>query len=222
MSTEVDHLVVAAASLDDGARWCESTLGVLPSPGGQHPTMGTHNRLLKLSSPAFPQCYLEIIAIDAQAPAPQRLRWFGLDDDGLQGRLARHGPQLIHVVARSTILETHRRSMLNLGLNPGVPVTAHRDTPAGRLSWQILVRDDGRLEAGGLVPTLMQWDGPHATTQLPDQGCSLQALRLDGLPAGAKEVLRLHGVAIDPAAPPGLHATLRTPRGAVELSRLNA
>jgi hypothetical protein len=103
-----------------------------------------------------------------------------------------------------------------------VPVTAHRDTPAGRLSWQILVRDDGGLEAGGLVPTLIQWDSPHASDHLPDQGCSLRALRIDGLPAGAQEVLRLHGATVDPAAPAGLHATLQTPRGPLALSSVSA
>jgi hypothetical protein len=217
MSTEVDHLVVAAATLDDGVRWCERTLGVTPAPGGSHPTMGTHNRLLALSSPTFPRCYLELIAIDPAAPPLQRLRWFGLDDTALRDRLATHGPRLIHVVVRSTMLETHRRSMVNHGLNPGAPITAHRDTPSGRLSWQILVRDDGRLEGGGVVPTLMQWDGPHATTRLPDQGCTLQALRIDGLPAGAREVLRLSGVDGDAAAPGAIRATLATPRGPVTL-----
>jgi hypothetical protein len=31
----VDHLIVAAASLDDGVRWCEATLGVTPGAGRQ-------------------------------------------------------------------------------------------------------------------------------------------------------------------------------------------
>jgi hypothetical protein len=222
MSTELDHLVVAAATLEDGVRWCEDTLGVTPAPGGSHPTMGTHNRLVNLSSPAFPQSYLEIIAVDPAAPPPQRLRWFGLDDAALQDRLATHGPRLIHAVVRSTMLETHRRSMVNHGLNPGVPVSAHRDTASGRLSWHILVRDDGRLEAGGLVPTLMQWDGPHATTMLPDQDCALQALRIDGLPDGAREVLRLRAVGGSAAAAPGLHAEFDTPRGRVRLASAGA
>ena len=31
----LDHLVVMAASLDEGVAWCEATLGVTPGPGGQ-------------------------------------------------------------------------------------------------------------------------------------------------------------------------------------------
>jgi hypothetical protein len=70
----LDHLVVAARTLDAGVAWCEATLGIVPGPGGRHPLMGTHTRLLSIATPAFARAYLEIIAIDAQAPAPAH-RW---------------------------------------------------------------------------------------------------------------------------------------------------
>ncbi|MFN6996241.1 MAG: VOC family protein, partial [Aquincola tertiaricarbonis] len=64
MHVELDHLVVGARSLEEGAAWCEATFGIVPGPGGQHPLMGTHNRLLRLQGgDAFAQAYLEIIAI---------------------------------------------------------------------------------------------------------------------------------------------------------------
>ena len=63
MGAVVDHLVVAAASLEDGVRWCEATLGVTPGPGGRHPLMGTHNRLFAIGSDTFPQVFFEIIAV---------------------------------------------------------------------------------------------------------------------------------------------------------------
>jgi hypothetical protein len=204
--TEVDHLVVAADTLDAGAAWCEATLGVEPLPGGKHPLMGTHNRLLNLSSDAFPRCYLEIIAIDPEAPPPGRRRWFDLD--------ARPPgpPALWHVVARSTMLDMHRWGLIHKQADPGVPITASR----GDLRWQILVRDDGRRL--GALPTLIQWDGPHPAERLPDSGLRLRSVQLDGLPAPQREVLRLRGAAGDADAPVRLAVVLDTPLGAVTLS----
>lgn len=51
MKTQIDHLVVMAASLDQGVQWCEDTLGITPGPGGEHEKYGTHNRLFKIDPP---------------------------------------------------------------------------------------------------------------------------------------------------------------------------
>lgn len=224
MSTRVDHLVVAAASLAQGVAWCEEVLGVTPGPGGRHPLMGTHNRLLKVATPAFPDAYLEIIAIDPDAPAPSRVRWFGLDEPAVRASLAL-GPRLVHVVARSADLDRLRLALIETGLQPGVPVRAGRDTPQGPLAWQILVRDDGRLPCGGALPTLIQWDGRHPAQGMPDSALTLSALALHGVPAPARELLGLQGVRVEAAADalaipaaPALRAVLQTPRGEVVLT----
>jgi hypothetical protein len=201
MNTEIDHLIVAADSLDAGSAWCEATLGVTPGPGGQHALMGTHNRLLNLSSPAFPRCYLEIIAIDPSAPPPGRVRWFGLD------RRPPGPPTLVHAVARSPTLDLHRAGLVDQGLDPGLPVAASR----GDLRWQILLRPDGTWP--GAAPTLIQWDGPHPAERLPDAGLRLQSVRLDGLATAAREVLRLRGVQGNAEGPVRWTATLDTPLG---------
>ncbi len=99
--TEVDHLVVAAATLEQGVAWCEATFGVTPGLGGKHALMGTHKRLLKIASPVFADACLEIVVIDPAAPPPGRTRRFDLDDAALQARVA-VAPQLAHLVARST------------------------------------------------------------------------------------------------------------------------
>jgi hypothetical protein len=220
----LDHLVVAAATLDQGAAWCEATLGVTPGPGGRHALMGTHNRLLKISSPAFPDSYLEIIAIDPEAAAPTRPRWFGLDDPALQARLAAEGPRLIHSVARSPQLDMHRWGLIAVGHQPGEPVRAGRDTPQGRLEWEILLRPDGALQCGGALPTLLQWHGRHPTADMADSGVALSALTLCGFGERARDVLRVRGVKVLPLPaadaaerPPALRAVLQTPRGEVEL-----
>ena len=85
-------------------QWCERTLGVTPGPGGQHPLMGTHSRLLSLVSPYFPTAHFEISAIDLeayQAMKTRASRWFHLDSADLQQSLASHGPRLIHAVVNT-------------------------------------------------------------------------------------------------------------------------
>jgi hypothetical protein len=208
----VDHLVVAAGSLAEGVAWCEATLGVTPGPGGQHPLMGTHNRLLKIASAAFPQAYLEIIAIDPAAPAPTRSRWFAMDTLDLSA-----GPRLIHVVGRSPMLDMHRWGLITVGLKPGDPIKAGRDTPQGPLAWQILVREDGQLNCGGALPTLIQWDGRHPADAMPDSGVVLQSLALNGVPDRARDVMRLRGVTVSSGDGPALVATFSTPQGVATL-----
>lgn len=209
---QVDHLVVAARTLDEGVAWCEATLGVVPAAGGKHPLMGTHNRLVKIAGGGFPDAYLEIIAVDPDAPPPGRARWFALDETDLAA-----GPRLVHWVARSTQLDMHRRGLVDIGQAPGDPIAAHRDTPAGRLAWQILVRDDGRLLFGGALPTLIQWQGRHPAAGLPEAGVTLAALALAGLPDRVRDVLRLRGIAVSSAPGTAIRATLSTSRGEVVL-----
>lgn len=218
MNTHLDHLVVAAASLEQGVAWCEAALGVTPGPGGRHPLMGTHNRLVKIATDAFPDAYLEIIAIDPHAAPPQRVRWFGLDAPALQARLREQGPQLIHAVARTAQLDMQRWALITLGLKPGNPVRAGRDTPEGPLAWQILVRDDGELDCGGALPTLIQWEGRHPAQAMPASGLSLKSLTLHGVPGRVRDLLKLRGVDIQPGPGPALQAVLAGPMGDVTLS----
>ena len=216
MSVVLDHLVVAAASLDQGVAWCEATLGVTPGPGGKHPLMGTHNRLMKISTSAYPDCFLEIIAIDPAAPPPGRVRWFGLDEPALQQALL-VAPRLMHVVARSTMLDMHRWGLITVGLKPGEPVAASRDTPDGLLQWEILVREDGLLNCGGALPTLMQWKGAHPAGRMADSGLQLKSLTLCGVPVRARDVLRLRAVQVLADPGPAISATLATPKGDVTI-----
>ena len=218
--TVVDHLVVAAASLAQGVAWCENTLGITPGPGGDHPLMGTHNRLVNLSTSSHVQAYLEIIAINAQAPSPARARWFGLDNPALQASLL-GAPRLIHMVARSTMLDMHRWGLITVGQKPGDPISVSRDTAAGTLRWQILVREDGALDNGGALPGLIQWQGAHPTDAMPASGVTLHSLTLAGVPQRARDVLRLRAVQFgDANAPPELRAVLATPLGDITLSSL--
>ena len=107
----IDHLVVGAASLEEGVAWCEATLGVAPGPGGEHPLMGTHNRLLRVATVDFPRAYLEIIAVQPERAAQRARRWFDLDDEALRDRLRRDGPRLLHFVASVPDVQAAVRSL---------------------------------------------------------------------------------------------------------------
>ncbi len=227
-AAQLDHLVIAARSLSEGVAWCEATLGVLPAPGGEHALFGTHNRLLRLACAWAPRAYLEIIAVNPQAtptrPAGLK-RWFDLDDAVLQARLARHGPQPVHWVARVPDIHAATRRLSALGMDCGPVLAASRPTPSGLLQWRISVRDDGQRLFGGALPTLIQWGqepgAAHPADTLPASGLTLQRLALSHPDAAAlQRALTAVGltemtVALGPAA---LTAELDTPRGPLTLT----
>jgi len=216
LTPALDHLVVAARSLEEAVAWCADTLGVAPDAGGRHAFMGTHNRVLSVASGQWPKAYLELIAIDPAAPAPGRPRWFNLDRPGLQAALA-DGPRLVHWVMRCGDIEARCRALARAGLDPGPVQHAERAAAQHVLRWRIAVRDDGALLAHGALPTPIQWDGRHPADALPDRGVALRAMTLAGLPPAARahcDVARVDFVDRGPA----LAATLATPRGAVTLA----
>ncbi len=223
----LDHLVVAAPSLAAGVDWCERTLGVTPGPGGEHPLMGTHNRLLRLDDaltpPGEPPPYLEIIAINPDTTpmrGPGQRRWFDLDDPALQARLRTQGPELIHWVVRVPHVDAAVTALAGLGLDAGAVVAAARATSAGLLQWRISVRDDGQRLLDGTLPTLIEWGSTHPASHMPASGLGLRALRLQHPHAGvlrqACAVVGLDGMDIQPG-PAALGVTLETPTGAVAL-----
>jgi Glyoxalase-like domain len=214
VSAVLDHLVVAAASLAEGVQGCEAVLGVTPGPGGRHPLMATQNRLFDISSEAFPRAFFEIIAIDPAAPPPGRARWFGLDTVDLRG-----GPRLLHWVARSSAVDAQSRALRTAGFDIGPAIAASRDTPQGRLEWRLSVREDGRLLAGGALPTLIDWGRtPHPTASMLAPGVTLQGLTLRGLTPAVLQALGASGWAHAADIGPALSVTLDTPRGRVTLT----
>lgn len=221
MQARVDHLVIAAASLEQGVAWCEATLGVVPATGGEHPLMGTHNRLLRVATVDYPRAYFEIIAVQPGRRPQQGRRWFDLDDETVRDTLARRGPRLLHFVASVPDLRAAVAAWQALGLEPGAPVAASRDTPRGKLSWQITVRPDGRRQLQGLLPTLIEWGPTHPAASLPDSGVLLQSLAV-AHPQSAKlrtayEAIGLHGVAVK-EGPANLCAVFAAPTGRVKLA----
>ena len=230
MKTQIDHLVVVAKTLERGVAWCEATLGITPGPGGEHALYGTHNRLLKIATPANPLAYLEIIAINPlAAPRPDTApkRWFDMDDAVLQAAVAVE-PRLVHFAASTDDIQSAVSALHALGIDRGPVVAASRQSPKGLLQWQITVRPDGQRLFDGTLPSLIQWGKPrdteplrlHPRNNLPRSGVSLKGLSLTHPDASrlqaAFSAIGLAGITIATGTA-HLVATLQTPKGLVTL-----
>ena len=223
MTAQIDHLVIAASTLADGVAWCERTLGITPGPGGEHPLMGTHNRLFSIATAQYPTAYLEIIAINsgaANARIQGKKRWFDFDHGVLQNSLKEDGPQLIHFVASTPSADAAIRALSHVGIDRGDLLSASRTTPQGLLSWQITVRHDGQRLMHGTLPTLIKWGNVHPTQHMTPSRITLQSLtaslpNTDQLRA-AYAAINLQGITVTDDQP-NLVATLQTPRGLITL-----
>lgn len=187
---DLDHIVIGCTDLDAGADWLAERLGVAPDPGGQHPRMGTHNRLLSLG----PGAYLELIAINPEAPAPDHPRWFGLD--GFSGP-----PRVIAWVRRGDSGEP--------------PPGGHEWAPMSRgaLNWMITLPAGGDPPGDGTAAVLIDWlGGPHPCDTLPDHGLRLNALRITRPDGDASAPPTDPRVTIT-AGPAALSAVIATPAG---------
>ena len=233
MKSQIDHLVVAAHSLQQGVEWCEATLGITPAAGGEHEKYGTHNRLFKIATPAFPVAYLEIIAINPDAvieKKPLPTRWFDLDNSQLQAELLK-SPRLIHFVANTSNIQDARHAWKAQGIDRGPVIHASRKTPKGLLQWQITVRLDGDRLFDGTLPTLIQWGKPeaadpmhlHPRNHLPRSGVSLKSLSVSHPSAGkiqaAYDAISLGNISVSEGTA-NIVATLQTPKGLVTLESL--
>ncbi|NKB76564.1 MAG: VOC family protein [Gammaproteobacteria bacterium] len=170
MRNQLDHLVFCATTLKEGIDHIGEALGVKVPSAGIHTQMGTHNAVMQLGN----NIYFEIIAINPESDAPQRPRWFSMDN--ASDRLAIHSkPRLITWVANTEDL----KQLTNLSTYPypeGLSMT--RETKNGLLEWSITVAEDGTLPAAGLLPTLIQWKQPslHPSNKMIDLGCRLASL----------------------------------------------
>jgi Glyoxalase-like domain len=198
MIVTFDHIAISAETLGAGVDAVEAALGVPLAGGGQHPHMATHNRLLGLGD-----LYLEVIAIDPAARAPDWPRWFDLDH--FSGP-----PRLTNWVARCDDLAA---ALVLAPPGTGTPIALSR----GPYRWQMAVPADGKLPWGGAFPALIQWQGPHHPTQaLPDAGIRLTRLEIahpEDTALRAALPLSDPRIQIVPGPAKSLRATFSTPHG---------
>ena len=222
----IDHLVVSCERLEDGVAYVEDSFGVPMAPGGQHPQMGTHNRLLGLGG-----IYLEVIAVDPTVPAPDRPRWFGLE------RFA-GPPRLTNWVARTRARWLLREPMSRGQHLSGPPVPNLRHAlelappgtgapmrmSRGDLVWTIAISDDGSLPFGGAFPGLIDWGATmHPTLRIPESGYRLTSFSvIHPEPSGLIASLSRFGGGLETCVAKGqdyaMRAVFSSPGCLVELS----
>lgn len=152
----LDHLAIAAETLEDGVAWAESTLGVTFLAGGKHARFATHNRLLGLAD----GLYLEVIAPDPSAVS-EGPRWFGLDTFSGPPRLA------------NWICEADDFDAFMVHCMRKVAMSR------GDLAWDMGAPVDGSLPMGGGFPTVLKWHTDRPPGQsLPSSGCALRTLTI--------------------------------------------
>ncbi|MEM9198978.1 MAG: VOC family protein [Pseudomonadota bacterium] len=201
MTTEpwqLDHIVLGARDLASAETVLTAKLGAPPPAHGAHPTMGTHNALWALGGGS----YLELVAIDPAAQAPDRPRWFGLDDPAQQARLS-DGPVLLAWVVEPRDVDAARAALPE---DPGPLERHYRDA----LHWHLTVPSDGLPRLGGALPHLIAW--PDNITP-PGRALPECGLRLDCLSVSLPDPTPLAALPLPEtvqveAGPPGLHARL--------------
>jgi hypothetical protein len=145
MTTRLDHIVIAAANLQEGADYVNKKLGIEIPAGGRHEMMGTHNRVMSLGS----NIYLEVIAIHPDMKVPGYPRWFGLDDPHVRESL-KGGPRLLTWAVNCDDLD-------HVVENSGVPLGEVKEAKRDDLEWRVAISEDGRLPGAGFIPLCIQW-----------------------------------------------------------------
>lgn len=203
MQSMIDHLVVTGGALETATAHVERALGQATVAGGQHPLMGTHNRLLSLG----PETYLEALAPDRDAAAPGRPRWFGLDHHVADPQAP---PRLAAWALRVPDLDAALAQAPD-GIGPACAMTR------GAYDWRITIPDDGLQPFDGVFPALIAWTGPAPAAALPDTGVRLVSLTLRHPDAGrlgwALSMLTSDDRVTVQAGPPGLSAHIVTEEG---------
>jgi hypothetical protein len=210
---QLDHITIIAPTLAEGAAHVRDCLDIDVPFGRVHQDMGTHNHLLRLGE----SVYLEIIAINPDAPRPAHPRWFGLDDESSVRAAWERGFRLRGWVARTADIDT---------------VLAEHEAVLGKKTqlsrggsvYFFSVPADGSLPLGGVAPSVIDRRGnPPSVASMADLGAELQGLIVEHPhPDQVTELYRALRVDTPPEARKGEYlryrATIKTPDGPRELS----
>ena len=215
---ELDHITVIAPTLAEGVAHVRACLDIDVPFGRQHPDMGTHNHLLRLTGDEQGESvYLEIIAADPAAPRPGRARWFGLDVAAAVRADWEVGRRLRGWVARTgnidAVLARHG------------PVLGRKVAfTSANGSFCFAIPEDGALPLDGAAPSVIDRLGkPPSVAAMADAGARLESVILEyPEPARIAALYTALGIVNAPELHAGTRlryrALIQTPAGLRELT----
>ena len=164
---KLDHVVIAASTLEEGTSYIENKLRIELSDIGYHSDMGTHNRVVKISK----SVYLEVISIDPDSGHLKSKRWFNLDNFKLQSQL-KNSPRVIGYV-----IENEDTSILK---NYESFFRASR----GEYKWKFampatiasILEDQSYLN--GIIPSLINWESEKPINKMQDNHLNLEKIEI--------------------------------------------
>ena len=210
MLNKIDHIAIGCSSLEAGNAFLQDRFGLTVPAGSKHTAMSTHNCVMQAGNESF----FELIAVDPEAPAPGRARWFSLDDPATRARLDERPRALAWVVNTSDLDAIVANAPVDLG--------EVVDFARGDRTWRLTVPKDGSMPEGGLIPTFIEWSpGPHPSLGQQDLGFRLNAVSIshpDPEAFGAwLKALRIDHLASISEGAPGLAFELAGPDGTIVL-----
>lgn len=205
MANWIDHLVLAAPTLEAGIDHVRSLTGVAPVFGGRHEGAGTHNALLSLGEVS----YLEVLAVDPTQTTPSPLL----------GTAALEHPRLHGFAVGCDDLDAAVADLRAGGFDTvSDPFAMTRAAPDGReLAWRLAFVG----APAGALPFLISWgDTPSPASTSPVGGRLVAVAAGDPNPDAARALLGALGleVAVEHSPSPWLRATIETAEGTIELT----
>ena len=219
MNTRLDHIVIAARSLEQGGQYIKDLLGVNIPDGGRHDMMATHNKVMSLGK----SVYLEVIAIDPSMMRPDQPRWFGLDDP--------HVRRSIEATPRLLTWAVNTPDLNDLVSHSSVPLGIIKEAQRDDLRWRVAISEDGRMPGAGFIPLCIQWQVDfHPSERMQQLDCQIESLKLyhpgkRWLIDVLESINAAHLVSIeeiDDCHPAYMEMKIHCPKGEVIVSSLNS
>jgi len=201
-AVDIDHVILGVSDLDRGIREFESSTGVTPKRGGEHPGRGTQNALVTLGKGR----YLEILA-PASSQAPTAARESAVDHAQLT---------LVGWALSTRAMAVTVEQLRKAGFEVEGPMPGSRRAPDGALlAWQ-----SASIDQLGLTPFFIEWSKgtPHPSTTSP-AGCSFIGIEVTHpSPQRLQSLFKAVGFSgtISTGQRAAMKVTLDCPRGRVE------